>query len=213
MDMPNIQYKGDVSKFVVANDTDEAILFFKDQEYFLDDSAYSKFIKEVERTVRSSSDYTKFVGYIKGTLGINFCQVMSNVYESKNVKIELHHGPLFTLYDVCEVILNWFLSTQQRITTFRVADKVLDEHYNLRVQCIMLSKTMHEGVHNRDIFTNMGQAIGDIDSFIKMYTPYLTDEQKYKIWNYVNLCQTTAFGESFDTGLLDLDYVKKYIKL
>lgn len=213
MDLPNIKFKGDVSKFVETNDSDDMLLYFKDSEYFVEDTSYSKFIKEVERTVRSSLDYTKFVGYIKNTLGINFCQAMSNVYESKNVKIEMHHGPLFTLYDICEVILNYFLNTQQRINTFRVADKVLDEHYALRVQVIMLSKTMHEGVHNRDIFTNMGQAIGDIDSFIKLYTPYLTDEQKYKIWNYVQLCQTSAFGESFDTGLLDLDYVKKYIKL
>lgn len=214
MELPNITFKGDVSRFIQSNDDSDMILYFKDAEYFMDDSPYSKFIKEVERTVRTSQDYTKFVGYIKNTLGINFCQVMSNVVESKNVQIEMHHGPLFTLYDICEVVLNWFLHSQQRINTFRVADKVLEEHYQLRVQVIMLSKTMHEGVHNRDIFTNMGQAIGDIDAFIKMYTPWLTDEQKYKIWNYVNLCKTTpAFAESFDTGLLDVDYVKKYITL
>lgn len=213
MDMPNIQYKGDFSKFIEASDDEEAILYFKDQEYFFDDSAYTKFIKEVERTVRTSKDYSTFVGYIKNTLGINFCQVSSNIFESKNVQIEMHHGPLFTLYDVCEVILNWFIQNGQRINTFRVADKVLDEHFALRVQVIMLSVTMHEGVHNRDIFTHVNQAIGNVNAFIQRYAQYLTDEQKYKIWNYINLCKDTNFGKSFDTGLLDVDSIKKYIRV
>ena len=76
MDMPNIQYKGDFSKFIEASDDEEAILYFKDQEYFFDDSAYTKFIKEVERTVRTSKDYSTFVGYIKNTLGLNFAKYL-----------------------------------------------------------------------------------------------------------------------------------------
>ncbi len=213
MDMPNIKYKGDLSKFIEAQDDEEAILYFKDNEYFLEDSPYSRFIKEVEKVVRKSSDYTAFVDYIKNTLGINFCQVSSKIYASQKVQIEMHHGPLFTLYDVCEVMLNWFLKNSQRINTFRVADKVLEEHYAMRVQVIMLSVTNHEGVHNRDIFTHFNQGIGDLNSFIKLYAPYFTDEQKYKIWNFMDICNATNFGKSFDTGLLDVDNVKKFIKL
>ena len=65
----------------------------------------------------------------------------------------------------------------------------------------------------KDIFVHYNQAIGDVNSFIKMYTPYLTDEQKYKIFQYAELCKNPAFSKSFDTGLLDMAYVDKYIKL
>lgn len=213
MEMPNIKYKGGISCFIEASDEEDALLYFKDQEYFIDDSAYSKFIKEVEKVVRTSKDYSKFVGYIKNTLGINFCQASSKIFESDRVQIEMHHGPIFSLYDICEVILNWFIQTGQRINTFRVANKVLDEHYALRVQVIMLSVTAHEATHNRDIFTHFNQGIGNVNDFIKIYSPYFNDEQKYKIWNYLALCQGSEFGKSFDTGILDTEHIKKYIKL
>lgn len=213
MDLPNISVRNDVSKFIRSIDDGEEILYYKDKEYFFDDISYNKFIKEIEKGVRTSKDYAHFVGYIKNTLGINFCEVLNKVTESDNVEIEMHHGPIFTLYDVSEVILNWFIQTGQKITSFRVIDKVLEEHYALHIQVIMLSKTMHEAAHNKDIFMHYNQAIGDLDSFIKLYTPYLTDEQKYKIFQYAELCKNPAFCKSFDTGLLDMVYIEKYIKL
>lgn len=213
MNLPNIKYNGDVSKFVTPRDCDyEAISYFKDTDYFLDAANYSKFIKEVEKLVRTSDDYSAFVQYIKRCLGINFCQVSSKIYDT-DATIEMHHGPLFTLYDVCDVILTWFIKNHLKINTFRVANKVLDEHFAMRVQVIMLTVTNHEAIANRDLFTHFNQGIGNVDAFIKMYTPYLNDEQKYKIWNFMNLCDSSNFGKSFDRGFLDTDYIKKNVKI
>lgn len=218
MNLPNIKYNGDISKFITAkDDPNDAISFLKDTDYFMDSMVYSKFVKDVERLVRTSDDYSAFIAYIKNTLGMNFCQVSSKIYGSDEpgakVTVELHHGPLFTLYDVCSVIVNWFIGNKKPLTTFRVADKVLDEHFALNVQCVMLSKTNHEAVHNRDVFLHLNQGIGNVDAFIKKYTPYLEDEQKYKIWSYAHMCQSENFGKSFDRGFLDLDYVRKNIKV
>ena len=47
LDLPNIQTKNDISKFIRSIDDGEEILYFKDQEYFFDDASYFKFIKEV----------------------------------------------------------------------------------------------------------------------------------------------------------------------
>lgn len=213
MDLPNIRYNGDISKLVTAKDDDfDAISYFKDTEYFFDSTNYSKFIKEVERLVRHSDDYSGFVSYIKNHFGIHFCQVSSKITDDM-ATIEMHHGPLFTLYDICDVILNWFIKSGLKINTFRVANKVIDEHYKMRVGVIMLAVTNHEAVSNRDLFLHMNQAIGNVDAFIKEYTPYLQDEQKYKIWNFINLCDNSNFGKSFDRGYLDVDYVKKHIRV
>lgn len=213
MNLPNIKYNGDITKLVTADDDKfDTISYMKDAEYFFDSANYSKFIKEVEKLVRHSDDYSDFVRYIKRTLGMNFCQVSSKITDDM-ATIEMHHGPLFTLYDVVEVILNWFIKTGTPINTMRVANKVLDEHFAMRVQIIMLTITNHEAITNRDLFTHINQGIGNVDAFIKLYAPYLQDEQKYKIWNFLNLCENSNFGKSFDRGYLDIDWIKRYIKI
>jgi hypothetical protein len=187
--------------------------YYKDKEYFSDYVSYSKFIKGVERLVRNSKEYSAFISYVVNTLGMNYCQVFPNIKkesENSKVEIELHHGPIFTLYDVCACILNWFLDHGYKVNTMRVAKKVIDEHYAMRVQFIRLSVTAHEGVHNRDIFTHLNQGIGDIDTFIKLYGDSFDDEQKYKIWSYINMCEANP---SFDRGVLDVEAHKKYVNL
>ena len=50
MEFPNIQYNGDVSKFVEdKNDPTEVISLYKDSDYFQDERYYDKFVKECER--------------------------------------------------------------------------------------------------------------------------------------------------------------------
>lgn len=210
MKWPNIIYKRDVSKYIEAEDNPcDCISLYKDIEYFEDAVTYTKFIKSVEKMVRTSDDYSYFIHQIKNTYGLNFCQACKSLTD-KDVTIEMHHGPLFTLYDICEVILCFFIRNGYRISTLRVADKVLQEHFDLRIQIVMLAVTFHEGVHNKDIFLNLKQGLGDINSFIDAYTPDLQPAQKYKIYNYINLSNG---NDSFDKGLLDTDKITKMIQL
>src|SRR5574343_545945 len=145
MKLPNIEYKGDISKFIEAKDNPyEAISFYKDTDYFTDEIMYNKFVKEVEKLVRTSKDYSAFVSYIKNILGINFCQVSSKIYDT-DATIEMHHGPIFTLYDICCVILNYYIKTGRKITTFRIANAVIEEHFAMRVQVVMMAVTNQIG--------------------------------------------------------------------
>lgn len=211
MKLPNIKYCGDISKFVEANDDPyECICYRKDIDYLMDASAFSAFVKDVEVIVRGSKEYSFFVDIIKRIYGLNFCQVFSNVVSEQGVTVEMHHGPIFTLFDIASVVTNHYSKRGYTVTTMRIADKVIDLHYEGLVQVVMLAKTSHEAVHNRDIFLNVNQGYGNLDAFIKRYATDLEDEQKYKIWNYVELCKSNP---SFDTGILDLDHIKKYVKL
>jgi hypothetical protein len=208
MRLPNITYVGDVSRYIEAGDNHlAAISFYKDIDYFRDDSLYVKFVKEVERAVRTDPDYTSFISYIRSVLGINFDQVMPQIVDTMGERslLEAHHGPIFTLYDVCSVMLNWHIKYNHPITTFNVADKVLDEHYALRVQVIMLTKTNHEAMHEREIFAHVSQGIGNLNAFLKLYHDCLDDDQKYKIHNYLRLC---VDNPSHDQGILDASVVK-----
>lgn len=211
MDMPNIVYKGDIAHNIHADDDYyQGISYFRTIEDFIDESSYSKFISAVEKMVRTSNDYKAFIAYIKDTLGLNFCQVMSQIHDEVDANIEFHHGPIFTLYDICENELTKFVKTGQRINTFRLADSVLELHFAMKVNGVMLSTTMHESVHNQDTFINVQQCIGDINTYIQEYRNYFSPEVKYKIWNYLKLCESNP---SFDKGILDIDAVKSYIKV
>lgn len=210
MKLPNIEYKGDITKYIQAEDNPfDNISFFKDIEYFTDEVLYTKFVKEVEKLVRTSKEYSAFVSYIKNILGVNFCQVSSKIYDT-DATIEMHHGPIFTLYDICSTILNYYLKTGRKINTFRIANSVIDEHFAMRVQVVMMAVTSHEAIKNRDLYLNVHQGIGDVNSFIQMYADCFDDNQKYKIYQYIQMSKNNP---SFDTGILDIENVEKLIDL
>lgn len=210
MDFANIHYVGDVSKFIEAEDDPTVnISLNKDIDYFQDIKIASNFIKGCESKIRTSPDYKIYVGYIKGVIGINFCQACPNIYDT-DATVELHHGPIFTLYDITSVILNNRLRTGKKINTPRIVDAVLEEHFDLRVQTVMLAKTNHEAAHNRDLFLHVNQAFGDLNAFIEKYQQDLEDLHKYKIWHYINMCKSNP---SFDRGYLDIEHISKIVKL
>lgn len=207
MNLPGITYEGGIERLISSDDTTDVIMMYKPTDYFVDPTAYSKFVKSVERMVRHSDDYKAFLSWIKSVLGLNFCQVSSNIVEG-DATIEMHHGPIFTLYDYCSIILNDAIMRNEKISTFRIASKVIEEHFAMRVQVVMLAKTNHEAITNRDLFLNIRQGVGNVDAFIKKYANALDDEQKYKIWSYLNYSKS---NETFDTGILDVPGISKMI--
>lgn len=210
MQFPNIKYKGNLSKDVVnASDKYEFVSLYKDREYFEESKPLDNYIKAIERMVRTSKEYDAFVGIIKNKLGLNFCQVMNNI-TSDVATIEMHHGPLFTLYDYIDIFLYKYLLEGKKINTFRIADDIINEHYNRNIQVVMLAITNHEAVHNRDVFLNVKQGVGDVSNFIEKYQKFLKEDYKYRIYNYIQLCKNV---DSFDYGFLDIARIEPLIKL
>ena len=207
--LPNIKYTGEFAKYIEAADNKyEFVSFYKPADYFALSEQYTSFIKACEKTVRTAPDYKEFINYIQSVIGLNFCQVSSQIF-STDATIEMHHGPLFTLWDYVSIILNSEVELGHKITTFRIADKVLQEHFDLHVQVVMLAITNHEAVHNRDIFLNIKQGFGDVGAFIEKYQKYLNENQKYRIMKYISLCEST---DSFDNNLFDLEKVHSVMK-
>lgn len=211
MELPNIVYKGDIGKTIGSeSDFYDTISMMKTYDDFLNEIEYSKFVKACESMVRTHPDYKVFINYIKNKLGIDFCQVFSNITDKIDATVEFHHGPIFTLYDICEIELSKYLKEGYQVNTFDIANSVLDLHFALKVNGVMLSKTVHEMVHNNDVFINVSQNIGDVNAYIEEYHQYFNPEVKYKIYNYLKMCESNS---SFDRGSLDLDHIKKYIEL
>lgn len=205
LNLPNVDFKKTNKNPTIDSDTSLYTLpFYKDAEYFSNLDNFVGFIKAVESMVRTSKYYARYISYIKNEVGLNFCQVLSNIKqedETDNVEIEMHHGPILTLFDYACILTDWYLYNDKKINTFIIANKVLEEHFENRIQVVMLSKTVHEEVHDKNVFLNTKHAFGDLNAFIDKYKDGLSSEQIDKINNYIKLCEKY---DSFDKDTLKL---------
>lgn len=210
--LPNIDFKKPHKNPTIDSDTSlYSLPFYKDAEYFSNLDNFVGFVKAVEVQVRGSKFYSRYVKYIKEDVGLNFCQVLSNIKteeEDSAVKIEMHHGPILTLFDYIAIMVDYYLYNDKKINTFIIADKILEEHFKNRIQVVMLSETVHQEVHENNIFLNIKHAFGDLNAFLDKYHDGLSDEQIVKINKYLELCEKY---DSFDKHTLDLrENIKKW---
>lgn len=182
-ELPNISYDSTTTPTVDSPDSMFMLPFEKDEEYFSNLESRTRFIKKTESLVRKDKRYKKYINKLKKEVKLNHCQVLHGLNDSM-CTIEMHHGPIFTLYDICEIVIEYYLAHHWKITTFAIANTVLDEHWKNHVQVVMLSTTMHQEVHDREIFINVKQAWGNLPAFLKKYK--LNDDLKDKYNRYVD---------------------------
>ncbi len=204
--LPDIEYAENsedrsVIPFVDSKRALYTIPFYKDDSYFSNLDSHQKFLKAVEKLVRSSDRYSKYKFYLKSEVKLDHCQVLKNI-DDKDAEIEMHHGPIFTLYDYCAIILEYFLMNGLKITTFRIADQVLTEHEENNIQVVMLSASIHEQVHNRNIFINPSQAFGNLHNFTKKYASAIGPDLRDKFNRYFD---RAMISDSTDYGTLELN--------
>ena len=184
--LPDINYEEEKGNATIdSSNSLYNIPMFKPIEYFANIESRNNFIKATEKLVRTNDRYSKYISYLKGKVKLNHCQVLHNITD-EDCAIEMHHGPIFTLYDYCDIVLNYYISKNWKISTFRIADTVLNEHIKNRVHVVMLSPTVHEEVHLREIFINIQQAWGDLHAFLKKYGKVLTNDQIDKYNRYLD---------------------------
>lgn len=179
---------------------------YKDADYFFNIDNYIFFIKAVEKLVRSSTYYSRYIAHLKKDKGLDFCQVKGNIQEDeesgKKDIIEMHHGPILTLFDCVSIVVDYLIYKNEKITTFKVADIIIDEHFKYNIQTVMLCKTVHEEVHANNIFINMKQGFGNINKFLEKYSEGIQPEQIYKINKYIELSEKY---DSFDKDVMKLN--------
>lgn len=156
-----------------------------------DPKVRDQFIKGIERRVRRSKLYKAYIDYLKNDLKLNKCAVLGNIESEvkSKTKIEMHHGPIFTLYDICNIVLekNLQLKNTDKINTFDLAAEVLDLHRRKLVQTVMLSESVHKSMDNPAIapFLSLDQTFGDLYGFVKEYHQYFTPKNVSSLKNYL----------------------------
>ena len=180
------------------------IQYYKTKSYLQSIENFVNFVKACEKVVRTSSEYKAYIAQLF-SLGLTKCQVLGHVEVSddkdETVTLEMHHGPILTLFDYCAIVTDHLLFNNKNINTFLVARIVLNEHFNGNIQTIMLSKTVHQLVDSGKLFISFNQAIGNLNEFLRKYKDGLNPERISKINRYIELSKEY---DTYDNHLLDL---------
>ena len=197
----SLKYEHDDEMTITSDLVLEDISYFKTKDYFMRLDNYVNFIKSVVKLVRKHPDYDHWVNRIREEQ-IDHCQVLGNISRF-DAELQVHHGPLFTLFDYCMIVLNYLISKDyNKITTFKVAELVILEHISGHVQGVVLCKTVHQLIDTGEIFINLNQGIGNINAFIDTYKDGIDDRMKEKINNYIDMSEKF---ESTDNDILKLE--------
>lgn len=179
--------------------------FYKDADFFYNLDNYVYYIKGIEKMVRGNKYYKRYISHLKNDFGLNFCQVKGNIQENEDDKhelIEMHHGPVLTLFDCVAIVLEYSLVHKLNVSTFDISNIIIKEHFDHHIQTVMLCETVHQEVHDGKIFLNFNQGFGDLNAFLTKYKDGLLPEQILKINKYIELSKE---NDSYDNNVMQLN--------
>lgn len=142
----------------------------------LNEKDIKKYFADIEKVVRKSFEYRKYVAYLRENFDMNKCSIYENVTnaDSFNIKIHIHHEPI-TLFDIVVTVYNKRRFFHEDLSIFMVAKEVMYVHYCLMVGLIPLAETVHELVHNQYLFIPTTKVFGHYKEFINQYNDFLPE--------------------------------------
>lgn len=164
-----------------------------------------KLIKTVERTVRRSIEYKQYVQYLKNEIDMTMCTFFTKVSNKSNpkVSIEIHHEP-FTLFDIVQTVVEKFISDEEDLNPFMIAEEVMLLHYKNMVGLVPLSITVHQLVHDGKLFIPLQNVYWDFTRFLTEYDPYISNDLRDALQIKLKMSKEAT---AVDTSILDTKFV------
>ena len=148
-----------------------------------------KYCTMIKMMVRSSPEYRDYVKFLKKHMHMDKCVVFQNLQtENKRYSIELHHDP-FTLMEIINVVVTKRQELGETLNPYRVAEEVLELHYDDKVGLINLSVTAHELAEKGRIFIPLQRIYQRYDLFVEEYEEYMDATLKQKIEMIIQMSQ------------------------
>lgn len=142
----------------------------------MDEKDTKRYFADIERRVRQSYEYRKYIAYLRENFDMTKCSIYENVSnaETFGIKIHIHHEPI-TLFDIVVTIYNKRKFFHEDLSIFMIAKEVMYVHYCLMVGLIPLAETVHELVHNQYLFIPTTKVFGHYKEFMRQYNDFLPD--------------------------------------
>lgn len=146
------------------------------------DKITPKLIKAIEKTCRSSYEYSRFIDFLKNNLAVDRCTYFEGYNLANGFSLEFHHHPL-TLFDIVETICYKQMeeSENKEISDMMVCKEVMEVHFAFMVGLIPVNPTIHEAIHSGKIFCHPGLVLGDWKEFLLKYDKFISDRVRNKI--------------------------------
>jgi hypothetical protein len=144
---------------------------------FYEEKEYKKLIKSIEKTIRISKEYKKYVELLRTNVSaLNLDNILTNITNA-DTELEFHHYPV-TLFDIVDIVcINKFMN-KENFTSFQIAKEVMSLHYENLIGLVPLTKTNHELAHEGSLFISKKQIFGDYDSFLEKYDKSVSTDIK-----------------------------------
>lgn len=148
---------------------------------FHSDKQFSKFVKNVERLVRTSSEYKQWIAYIIEVLGQKACCLTHEVINECD--IEIHHHPI-TLYTITKAVILDKLNKGMKFCTFDIAMEVIKLHFTNKVGYMPLLADIHKKYHSGFQNLPIEHVDGDYKHILNNYP--IDDDEREKIYELCN---------------------------
>jgi hypothetical protein len=147
---------------------------------FYDEKSYSKFIKNVEKNIRASREYKKYIELLRTNVSaLNFDNILTNITNA-DAELEFHHHP-FTLYELVDLVCSHKFLKKEKFTSLSIAKEVMNLHYRNIVGLVPLSKTSHELAHLGKLAFAKKQIFGDYEKLVEEFKESISIELREKI--------------------------------
>lgn len=188
--MDDFKIKGENNPKIISLNGEDKISFKLSKSDLKDPDEFESFIKSCEQMIRDDPRYTAYISELKSR-GFNKDVMQSGINNDlfPSTSIEMHHGPIFNLFELCSIVTDYLLKNDEKVTTYNIADTILEEHKLNNIQVTFLTKTNHELVHNGDIFIHINQTFGNILNFISKYKSGLHKDHLSTFNRYIELCE------------------------
>ena len=185
---------------ITPNENSKLFLsYLRDNINFTNEKDRKEFIVGTERIIRISNDYKAYIAHLKEDVpGCRSCALFNHITDEM-APLEMHHGPVFTLAEIVTIVLNHYIKNGKEISSFKIADEILEDHFDNLIQTVFLCKSAHAVVSDKkigkDAFISMDHAIGDIVGFITKYNDAITYYEVNKLRNYLYMSEMYAKNE------------------
>jgi len=183
-----------------------------------DEKEFKKYLKDIEREIRSSFEYKQMINYLRNYMGMDQCSfIQVSNKDNYNIKIEIHHYP-FTLFDLVEIVYRKRASNYESLDVQMISKEVTMLHYKLLVGLIPLSVTVHQLVHEGKIFIPVQNVFGRYKLFVDMYKNYCEPEQletldRIEKYSYEQTSELLNSQEVLSMNYIDMNISDKKYQL
>lgn len=160
---------------------------YHDIGYDVSDKKSKKhFVDYIKNIFKNSLEYKIIMDFLKTNLDMNRCMYCKNIDTRYKGMINIHHEP-FSKEDLCYIVLNKYIELDLELDPFIIAEEIMLLHFKGLIGLMPVNVTAHQLIHDKEITVPITYVFGNIREFFIEYKDYMTEDQKEKLANSIQL--------------------------